>query len=73
MKREDFIGFIEKNRFVQHKEKYFQGIYDDAIHKDEDRNELRRDFYALTFVSYVFVDDRNEIDGVDNWEDYRGK
>lgn len=34
---------------------------------------MRKDFYALTFVSYVFVDDRNEIDGVNNWENYRGK
>ena len=48
-------------------------MLDDAIHKDQDRNELRKDFYALTFVSYVYVDDRNEIDGVKNWNDYRGR
>jgi hypothetical protein len=36
-------------------------MLDDAIHKNEDRNELRQDFYALTFVSYVYVDDKNEI------------
>ncbi len=46
---------------------------DDAIHKNEDRNVLRTDFYAATFVSYVFVDDRIEIQGVSNWENYRGK
>lgn len=38
-----------------------QDILDDAIFKNEDRNILRTDFYAATFVSYVFVDDRNEI------------
>ena len=47
-------------------------MLDDAIHKNEDRNELRQDFYALTFVSYVYVDDKNEIKGVKNWNDYRG-
>jgi len=31
---------------------------DDAFHKNDDRNELREDFYAVTFLSYVFVDDR---------------
>lgn len=34
---------------------------------------LRMDFYAASFVAYVFVDDRNEIEGVGNWETYRGK
>lgn len=52
---------------------YLQSILDDAIHKNEDRNVLRQDFYAAAFVSYVFVDDRIEIQGVQNWETYRGK
>jgi hypothetical protein len=61
MTREDMINFINEKRFVHHKKKYFQTALDDAIHKSEDRNELRLDFFALTFVSYVFVDDKNEI------------
>jgi len=72
MRRENLIEFINKNKFFHSKKKYFQSMLDDAIHKNEDRNELRQDFYALTFVSYVYVDDKNEIKGVKNWNDYRG-
>lgn len=73
MKKEDLIKFLVKSDFVNKKQKYFQQILDDAIHQNEDRNILRKDFYAATFLSYVFVDDRNEIQGVSDWEAYRGK
>ena len=73
MKKEDLINFLVEKKFIPLKQKYNQCILDDAFHKNDDRNELREDFYAVTFLSYVFVDDRQEIDGVENWDDYRGK
>lgn len=39
---------------------------DQTYHRSNDINKLREDFYANTFISYVYIDDPKEILGIDN-------
>jgi hypothetical protein len=34
---------------------------DDAFHRKDNKNELSDDFYAITFIGFVYLDDPSEI------------
>ena len=51
-----FNGYLEKKKFVEEKK------IDDTYFKND---KLREDFYAATFLTYVYKDDPHEIHGID--------
>ena len=72
MRKEDIIALLIKKDYLNLKNKYNQERRNDAFLKDDSGNLLTDDFYALTFLCYVFVDDREEIQS-DNMSRYRDK
>ena len=49
-------GYLEKKKFVEEKK------IDETYFKND---KLREDFYAATFLTYVYKDDPHEIHGID--------
>lgn len=61
MKKPDFVKFLHDKKYIQFKQITEDLEKDDLIYRSNDQRELREDLYAVTFVSFVYLDDPREI------------
>lgn len=46
---------------------------EELVHRYGNQIELRDDFYSVTFIAFVYLDDPNEIYGLEDEDELRGK
>jgi hypothetical protein len=55
------IKHLDEVNYLGRKEVYKIKLIDDTIYRNTHDKELRNDFYAITFISYVYLDDPREL------------
>lgn len=55
-----------RENYLEKKKIYENELIDDSAMRPDHAEKLRDDFYAITFMSYVFIDDQNEILDLDD-------
>lgn len=69
------LGYIEKSVlktylfrkfYIKNKKKLAQMEVEESYKRKDNIDKLRDDFYSITFMSYVYVDDPKEISGIDS-------
>ncbi len=61
MKKPDFVKFLHEKKYIQFKYNTDDMNKDDLIYGKDDQRDLRPDFYAITFIAFVHLDDPREI------------
>jgi hypothetical protein len=46
---------------------------EELVYRYGNQRELRADFYSITFIAFVYIDDPNEIYGLEDEKEFSGK
>ena len=61
MKKPDFVKFLDEKKYIKFKKITEEIEKDDLIYRSRNHREMRGDLYSVTFISFVYLDNRKEI------------
>jgi hypothetical protein len=73
IKKPDFVKFLHDKKYLMYKEITEDLRMEELVQRYGNQRELRDDFYSVTFIALVYLDDPNEIYGLEDEDEFRGK
>ncbi len=64
IKKPDFVKFLNDQQYIDYKEITEDLKVEELAYRIGNQKELRDDFYSVTFIAYVYLNDPKEILGL---------
>jgi hypothetical protein len=61
MKKPEFVKFLHEKKYIQFKYITEDMEKDNLNYRYRNRRQMRDDFYSVTFIAFVYLDDPREI------------